>query len=66
MYSHVDACLWVSGLFTFIALYVICSVIYDIIDSWASDYENDNIDEILVFDEDYTQVFIVYCDHTHA
>ena len=65
MYSHMDACLWVSGLFTFIAIYVICSVIYYVIDLWAVEYENDSVCEILVFNEDYTEVFIIYCDDTH-
>ena len=66
MYGHVDACLGLPGVFTFIALFIFCGMIYYLIESWAMEHENDNINEILVFNEDYTQVIIIYCDHIHA
>ena len=61
-----NASLWFCGLLTFITFYVICSVIYYFIELWPYEYENDNDSEILVFNEDYTEVFVIYCDDTHS
>ena len=66
MDSHVNAGLWFCGLFTFIGFYVICSVIYYFIELLTYEYESDIDNEILVFNEGYTEVFIIYCEDTHS
>ena len=60
MDSHVETGVWLCGLITFIAFYKILSIIYYFIEIWP--YENDNnLDdsEILVFNEDYTEIFVI-------
>ena len=67
MDSHVDTSLWFCGLLTFMAFYIVLSVVYYFIELWPYEYDNDD-SEILVFNEDYTEVFIVnfYYDDEHS
>ena len=67
MDGHVDTSLWFCGLLTFMAFYIVLSVIYYCIELWPYEYHNDD-SEILVFNEDYTEVFIInfYYDDEHS
>ena len=67
MDGHVDTCLWISGLLTFMAFYIVLSVIYYFIELWPYEYNNDD-SELLVFNEDYTEVVIInfYYDEEYS
>ena len=68
MDSHVDTSLWFCGLLTFMAFYIVLSVLYYFIELWPYEHDNNDDSEILVFNEDYTEVFIInfYYDDEHS
>ena len=64
-----DTCIWFSGLLTFMAFYIVLNVIYYFIELWPYDNNNNDESDILVFNEDYTEVFIInfyYDDDEHS
>ena len=64
-----DTCIWFCGLLTFMAFYIVLSVIYYFIELWPYDNNNNDESDILVFNEDYTEVFIInfyYDDDEHS
>ena len=68
MDSHVDTSLWFCGLLTFMAFYIVLSVLYYFIELWPYEYDNNDDSELLVFNEDYSEVFIInfYYDDEHS
>ena len=69
MDTHADTCIWFSGLLTFMAFYIVLNVIYYFIELWPYDNNNNDESDILVFNEDYTEVFIIsfyYDDDEHS
>ena len=64
MDGHVDTCLWFYGLLTVMIFYIVCNVICELMELWTFEYNNDNVCEILIINENYTEVIIIYCDDT--
>ena len=44
--------------------YIVCNVIYELMELWTFEYNSDNVCEILIINENYTEVIIIYCDDT--
>ena len=60
MDSHVETGVWLCGLLTFMAFYIVLSVIYYFIEIWPYENDNNNDDsEIYVFNEDYTELYVI-------
>ena len=64
MDGHVDTCLWFYGLLTVMIIYIVYNVIYELMELWTFEYNSDNVCEILIINENYTEVIIIYCDDT--
>ena len=60
MDSHVETGVWLCGLLTFMAFYIVLSIIYYFIEIWPYENDNNNDDsEIYVFNEDYTELYVI-------
>ena len=61
MDNHVHMGVWCVGWLSFGIIFVILALIYYLIDTWYYENDNNNNDsEILVFNEDNTDICVIY------
>ena len=65
MDGHVDACLWSYGLLIVMIFYIVYNVTLEFIELWTFEYnDNNDISEIVIVYDNYSEVIIIYFDDT--
>ena len=65
MDGHVDACLWSYGLLIVMIFYIVYNVTLEFIELWTFEYnDNNDISEIVIVYDNFSEVIIIYFDDT--
>ena len=59
-----DACLWSYGLLIVMIFYIVYNVTLEFIELWTFEYNNNNINEIVIVYDNFSEVIIIYFDDT--
>ena len=64
MDGHVDACLWSYGLLIVMIFYIAYNVTLEFIELWTFEYNENNVSEIVIVYDNFSEVIIIYFDDT--